>query len=393
MSSDERLLRHPRVALATYDAGCLAYHIETRQLHQLNLTAALVMELSDGTRTVADLCRDLKPLVCVEESEACAGWIETAKTNGLLLCILPDVPLPPSPGANEFSSRAEELQNEGYVLGAFVCRQHAAFLAPDDFAQWYALGELAYIVGRRDDSRDAYEKYLRLKPGDAEIEQILAALRNEPPPARAPNRCIEQIYSGFAEYYEDTMCGELAYEAPARLTEALDMVLERRELLDVLELGCGTGLAAPYLRKRARRLWAIDLSPQMANLARKKGLYDNIEIAEITEWLSRSDAAEFDLIVACDTMIYFGNLPQVIVPAARRIRRGGWLAFTVERGETSPFRLTDSGRYAHTESHIREAANAAGLSVVHLTEGFLRYEYGEPVAGLVAILQQRATGC
>jgi len=60
----------------------------------------------------------------------------------------------------------------------------------------------------------------------------------------------------------------------------------------------------------------------------------------------------------------------------------------VERGETVPFRLTDSGRYAHTEAHIREAAEDARLTVVRLTEGFLRYEYGEAVVGLVTIVQR-----
>src|SRR5439155_2214738 len=109
----------------------------------------------------------------------------------------------------------------------------------------------------------------------------------------------------------------------------------------------GTGLAAPRLRKRARYLHGIDLSPQMAARAEATGLYDRIEVAEITEWLSRSNAASFDLIAACDTFIYFGDLQQVVGPSAKLLRPGGWLAFTVERGEMIPFQLTDSGRYAH----------------------------------------------
>jgi len=165
---------------------------------------------------------------------------------------------------------AEELWNEGCILAAFVCQHHAAFLAPDESTQWYALGELTHILGRREDARDAYEKYLRAKPEDAEIAQILAGLREEPPP-RAPNRCIEQIHSRFAEFYEESMCGELVYQAPVRLAEALDAVLEQRGRPEVLELGCGTGLAGRCLRKRASRLPAIDLSSEIADHAGENG--------------------------------------------------------------------------------------------------------------------------
>ena len=59
----------------------------------------------------------------------------------------------------------------------------------------------------------------------------------------------------------------------------------------------------------------------------------------------------------------------------------------MERGERFPFQLTDTGRYAHHPDHVREAAAAAGLSVAHLSENFLRMEYGTPVAGLYAVLR------
>src|SRR5262249_38910750 len=134
--------------------------------------------------------------------------------------------------------------------------------------------------------------------------------------------------------------------------------------------------------------YGIDLSPQMAARAEATGLYDGVEVAEITEWLSRPDARSYDLIAACATLIYFGDLQQVVTPAARLLRPGGWVTFTLERGESIPFRLTDSGRYAHSETHIRDVARQAGLRVTSLTEGLLRYEYGKPVSGLVTVLRK-----
>jgi predicted TPR repeat methyltransferase len=130
----------------------------------------------------------------------------------------------------------------------------------------------------------------------------------------------------------------------------------------------------------------VDLSPEMIELARARNIYDRLEVAEITRWLG-GNQDHFDLIVACDCLIYFGDLRQVVIPAAKRLAPGGVLAFTLERGDQYPFRLTDTGRYTHHAQHVREAAAEAGLDVARLEEAYLRMEYGEEVTGLFAILK------
>ena len=388
MDAHDRILRDPVVALAPTDEGYLAYDSASARLHRLNPTAALILELSDGTRTAADVATQVGSLIGEGAQDGCTCWIETAITDGLLKSLRPGDPLPAEPTPHDFAVQASQLRREGHVLAAFVCQHYATFLMYDEPDQWVALGELAHIVGRRDDAREAYERYSELAPGDAEVEQILVSLRDEPPPPRAPDRCIVQLYARFAEFYEQNMCADLEYEAPAKLTEALDAELGATTELDVVELGCGTGLAGQQLRRRARHLVGIDLSPDMVARAAATGLYDELEIAELTEWLARRHAAEFDLIAACDTLIYFGDLRQVLMPASNRVRHGGTIAFTVERGGNLPFQLTDSGRYVHTESHVRAAAHDAGLRVSSVMETVLRYEYGEPVAGLVVVLRR-----
>jgi predicted TPR repeat methyltransferase len=76
------------------------------------------------------------------------------------------------------------------------------------------------------------------------------------------------------------------------------------------------------------------------------------------------------------------------VPAAKVLRPGALFAFTLEKGKKYPFVLTDSGRYEHDPQHVREAAEAAGLRVELLEEGFLRTEYGEDVIGLFVVLRK-----
>jgi predicted TPR repeat methyltransferase len=386
------LYRSPTLVIAPVDDGYLGYEPRSGRLQHLNPTAALLLELCDGDRDREVLADMLGPLFGDGGRAACLTWLDDALRDRL---IVDHRPLDPDWTAAGLAALAKTLNEQGRLLAAYVCRVRAAELDPGHPEHWYDLGDLSQNLGRRDQARQSYERYLELRPGDAEIEQILIALRHDRPPDRASDRCIGQIYSRFAESYEECMIVELDYQAPEHLDEAIHGQLGERGGLDVLELGCGTGLFAAKLRPRARRLVGIDLSPEMIAHARRRNLYDALEVAEITAWLVALERtaralARFDLIAACDTLIYFGDLHQVIAPAAALLKPGGLIAFTLERGATPPFALTDSGRFEHHADHVKAVATDAGLAIAHLAEALLRYEYGEPVIGLVVALQAQS---
>jgi len=260
-------------------------------------------------------------------------------------------------------------------------------LTPDQSDTWHAMGFAAQAVGRRDDARNAFAHYLEYRPEDATIRHILTALRDEAPPPRASNECILQTFSGFSSHYDAKMRDQLNYQAPECLQKLIRAEIGDAGGLEILDMGCGTGLAGVGLKERAARLVGIDLSPEMIEVARGRDIYDRLEVAEITEWLEQS-TAQFDLIVACDCLVYFGDLQPVAAGAARRLKPGGWFVFTTERGEKYPFHLSDSGRYTHHSDHIHEVAASAGLVVSRLEVGFLRTERGVEVTGLLALLRK-----
>ena len=85
------------------------------------------------------------------------------------------------------------------------------------------------------------------------------------------------------------------------------------------------------LKPISARLIGIDLSPDMIELARKRAIYDLLEVAEITDWLDRTNE-HFDLISCCDCLIYFGDLKRITAAAAKRLKPGGIFALTTESG-------------------------------------------------------------
>ena len=376
---------NPALLLSPVENGYVAYDPVSDQLHELNPLAALIAELCDGTRSIDEI-RDLAgPLLPKGQSGEIDRWIEQGVRLGVLTFDGNSSEGQRELSADELAKLASRLEDHGKIRTAFLCQKRATELAPDQPGKWYDLGELAYNLGRRIEARAAYEKYVELKPDDAEIRHLLVALRDEPAPPRMPNKAIQQMYQHFAPTFESNLIGELNYRGPEGLQQALGAVLADRRELAILDLGCGTGLAGVRFKPLAASLVGVDLSPEMIALARAREIYDRLEIAEITEWLAGCKES-FDLIVSADCLIYFGDLRQVVAPAAKLLKRDGAFAFSLERGEQYPLRLTDSGRYAHHTQHVHEVAAEAGLHVACLEEAFLRMEYGREVTGLYVAL-------
>ena len=383
-----RLLVRPSLLTSPTADGYLAYDLDTQALIHLNPTASLIVELCDGTRDVASLSDVLLPVVGELGWADCCAWLHDALESGLLTGD-PESTRPwPEMSAATLTERAVALRADQRVVEAFICQQHATELAPDDPDMWCRLGELAHLARRYDDARAAYARYFSAYPEDRAIEYILHALSDETQP-RAPDSYIEQVFGRFAPSYDEHMVGDLEYQGPGRLFDAVSATVGDRGRLTILDVGCGTGLVGLALRPLARRLEGVDLSAPMLERARARGLYDALHHGEITRFLALPEHGPFDVIAACDTFIYFGDLQQVVTLAAHHLTPGGVLAFTVERAETPPFQITQSGRYVHHHDYLVEILRAAGLDVVGLTDAVLRLEYGEPVWGLVTTARRR----
>ena len=69
-----------------------------------------------------------------------------------------------------------------------------------------------------------------------------------------------------------------------------------------------------------------------------------------------------DLAVAADAFVYLGDLDAGDRGRRRRFGALGLLVFTVESGQ-APFALAPTMRFRHSDAHVREAAEAAGLEI------------------------------
>jgi predicted TPR repeat methyltransferase len=368
--------------------GYLAYSASGGVMHELNPVGALIVELCDGTRTEEEIAGLAAGAVPGEKPEAAVmQFIAEGLANGLLVEGEGTAQAARFMDAEELRAAGDELWKTDLSEAALKVTRRYTEMEPENLRGWWALGDRAYFLKNRDLTIEAYRRYLQLNPEDDAIRQILTGLEGGTPPERCSDRCITLIFENFAADYDTRMRESLQYQGPERVEEVLAAHLGGRGELEILELGCGTGLTGAVLKRRAKRLVGVDLSPAMVENARALGVYDAIELGEIHAWLEGA-GSNFDLIVSMDCLVYVGDLKRITELAARRLNPGGWLAYSVEKGEKYPLVLEGTGRYKHHREHIAEAANAAGLEMVELREFLLRYEFEEGVMGWLALMRK-----
>ena len=288
--------------------------------------------------------------------------------------------------------RDDPANDDGWMaLGLIYQTAGQAALAAQAFAhaphlpsaRW-SLGEILRQLGQHDQAAEQYRACLQLDPDDRHGARLgLALVTGQPAPARAPEAYVRQLFDDFAADFDRCLVDGLEYRAPVLLGQALAPLLAGRQDYDVVDLGCGTGLAAPVLRPWARRLDGIDLSPAMIEKARARALYDDLQVGDVL-----AVSGSYDLAVAADVLVYLGDLSMVMTKVAQALRPGGWFAFTVERaGDGDDWVLGAKSRFAHSARYVRQAAAAAGLSVLILDDVSTRSEAGQPVPGLLAVVQ------
>ncbi|MGD8931989.1 MAG: methyltransferase domain-containing protein [Chromatiales bacterium] len=256
---------------------------------------------------------------------------------------------------------------------------------------------LLQLQGRSAEAAPYRERLLRQRVravGVDELHQdeatayLLAGEGREAQPRQAPQAYIRSLFDGYANNFDAHLLQQLHYQVPEQLYNSLDGILDLEAIsLDILDLGCGTGLAGRVFRKLAKRLDGLDLSAAMLLKAANRGIYDRLEQGEITERLSHMEQ-RYDLVIAADVMVYIGDLKPVLRAVYRVLRGGGYSVFSVEAGKAAGYRLRSTGRYQHHSSYVAEVAQSAGLETLCCRQVVLREQEGQPVRGSVFVLQR-----
>jgi predicted TPR repeat methyltransferase len=292
-------------------------------------------------------------------------------------------------GAREygaFVAFVERLLSASVEEALAAYRAIAGVAMPDRPALFKAA--LAYLVGQGMSAPAAAvaRAWSAISPDDPEPAFALQAASGDSTIARAPGAYIVSHFDSFADSFDQKLVGELNYRVPDTLADFVRTHLDPAARLRVLDLGCGTGLSGVPLKPFAARLIGVDLAPRMIEKARARRIYDELVTAEILDYLAMS-GEPFDLIVAADLVIYFGDLVPLLQQALRALRPGGLLALSAELCAGSGWSLLPSGRFAHSEPYLR-SLTSLGFNLRDTLPTIVRFEGKADVPGMICLYEK-----
>jgi predicted TPR repeat methyltransferase len=273
--------------------------------------------------------------------------------------------------------------------------EQALLYSPGNVDTHYNLGILCGDLGARDEAERHLRHCLASDPGDRRGAAILLAhLGAQRAPDRASQAQMLSIYDVRSQFWDQ----ERSYFGATLVADGL-----RRQAasgaLDILDIGCGTGLVGAQVCALAARLDGVDISLAMLEKAKAKGVYDGLFEADLAPFMAQREDS-YDAVLGAATLIHFGDLEALFQAAARAARDKGLFVFTFFPLEApdasagyavaSDARLAQSGCFQHSASYVERLAGETGFGVLELKSAIHeRNPDGDPVWGIVAVLRRQ----
>jgi ubiquinone/menaquinone biosynthesis C-methylase UbiE len=153
---------------------------------------------------------------------------------------------------------------------------------------------------------------------------------------------VKGVYNKLAKRYHKLTANHFfnAYlEVPAT-TSLLKSIKGKR----VLDLGCGTGRHTIILKKRGAKVWGIDLTPKMLEIAKAEVKGVDFRLGTVYKLPYKSNF--FDMVVSGLVVEYFSNVDKAFKEINRVLKKNGIFVFSI----TNP--LLEISRHIKGRSHM-----------------------------------------
>jgi predicted TPR repeat methyltransferase len=264
---------------------------------------------------------------------------------------------------------------------------------PANLDVWLELAECERQTGDLDAAQKSVDAVLTQNPHHT-VANFRRALYAGEQVESIPPEFVTRMYANMSATFDEHLVNRLGYRTPALIKTALEpwlaqFVTTHATNPRVIDLGCGTGLFGVQIRASAAHLIGVDLSIDMLDAARARGIYDELIESDVTSFLNECRDS-IDLIAATDVLIYVGGLEPLFTAAATRLATGGAFAFSIETPAdlVDGFRIQTTGRFAHSTRYVETLAATYSLRVIAREQTVIRSEDAHPVTGYLYVLHK-----
>ena len=366
-----------------------ALTIDPGNLHALNETGNIALAAGDAAGAVTAFRKALdrapgNPVIRCNLGLALGHAGRTADALAELRALSREDTIPP-----ETFDHIAALEALGGDMAAAEAAQAAGISRFPDRARGHLLmARLKSTLGRTDEALGHFRDCRRLDPENAEAAFVLAAMGEGEAPPTPPDGYYAGLFDYYADFFEWHLTEKLGYCGHRLIRDRIAAVLgEPAGQLEILDLGCGTGLCAAEVLPWASAIDGIDIAAKMIANAAKRGIYRQLETASALDFLAGKEAA-YDLVTAADLLGYIGEPRPLIAAVRRSLRDGGHFCFTAELGDAESFGMGGHIRYVYNPDFLVSAATDSGFETVSRDTGTMRRDGEEPIR--VEVLMLRA---
>lgn len=259
-----------------------------------------------------------------------------------------------------------------------------------------SLHNIAIVAMNNNQTQEALSRLndlLKIKPNDIIVKTLIDAL------GKRESRChhpvfIKTLFDQYAFNYDNHLTQTLKYNPFKHSRDLLcsKINMDKWNCGLTLDLGCGTGLAAPYFVDLSYKTIGVDLSEGMLIQAKKKNFFDELHQEDIFDFLEK-DKRVFQLILAFEISNYLGKKVSSLVKALEnKMLPSGVLIMTFEKNEQNydDIYLNNKVRFSFSYDFIDEIFSRKKFKVLKIEEASLRREEDREVEGFIAVVQKIA---
>jgi len=258
--------------------------------------------------------------------------------------------------------------------------QRTLSIHPDDFPAHYNLALILRETGRIQDAVSHLLSAKNLQPDHQTVQYLLQTIAADTNASEAPKNYLTDLFDDYADHYDDHLQKALQYTLPEKMLQSISAYLQTKPAYAILDIGCGTGLCGAHFRPFAKTLTGIDLSEKMLSHARSKNIYDALVAGDFREILS-DNTQKYDLILAGDVLVYFGELAEVFGIIFNALSQQGIFVFNTETHDEPGWKIKQSGRFGHNKQDLLMLAQKTGFEVLCDENITGRIQNDLPVAG------------
>lgn len=274
-----------------------------------------------------------------------------------------------------------QMAGQGRINDAQLRLRVALWITPDHVPSLYNLGCIYHHKKQNDLAMQCFTKVLRKIPTHENALFMVCSinptlLKEQVRPKTMPYGMAVEYFEGVAQGYEydQQMKG---YQLPVMTHQLLNPLVDdygvRRDLID---LGCGTGLATIQFQEQFANVVGVDFSSGMLDQAYRKmdrrgvKLFNRLINQDMRVFLQEAKDASFDVAVCLQALKYVGDAGLVFGELSRVLRAGGLFACSVDPYvQPQGFGLmVKSGYFGHSVNYLLSLAEQAGLEVVRTGE-------------------------